>query len=241
MLAFVYEKEWDAEVVVVNDGSTDNTAEIVRRYAEQHAIVRLVENPANHGKGYTVRNGVMNAKGAFLLFTDADLSAPIEEATKLFAALEQGADIAIGSRWVKAELQTHRQSALRQVLGRAFNVYLRVMLRLDFADTQCGFKAFRRNAARTIFPMQRIEGWGFDPEILFLAQKAGMKIAEVPVIWGHDERTRIHPLVDGSRMLMEITRIRWYALSGQYGKAQYGEPKPVKVQKIAAQRQHRRT
>jgi len=217
VLTFVRQQDWDAEVIVVNDGSKDNTAEIARQYARENERLRLLENPGNRGKGYSVRNGVLNARGAFILFTDADLSSPIEEASKLFCALENGADIAIGSRWLKSELQTQRQSVARQVLGRVFNGLLRVLLRLDFKDTQCGFKAFRRNAAQELFPMQRIEGWGFDPEILFLAQRAGFKIAEVPVVWGHDERTRINPLADGTRMVMEMARIRWNAITGKYG------------------------
>ena len=214
---FLRQHEWDAEVVVVNDGSTDDTAMIVRRFAENDGSFRLIQNPGNRGKGYSVRHGVLEARGAIILFTDADLSAPIEEATKLVCALEAGADVAIGSRWMRAELQTQRQSLARQILGRIFNLLLRLLLQLDFADTQCGFKAFRRNAAQAIFPLQRIEGWGFDPEILFLARQAGLKVEEVPVVWGHDDRTRINPAVDGVRMVAEMMRIRWYALTGNYG------------------------
>lgn len=164
-----------------------------------------------------MRNGVLHAAGEIILFTDADLSAPIEEAPKLVSALNDGADIAIGSRWMRSELQTQRQSVARQVLGRVFNGFLQILLRLDFRDTQCGFKAFRRQAAKSLFPLQRIEGWGFDPEILFLARVRGFRVTEVPVLWGHDNGTRIHPLVDGSRMVWEIVRIPWYALTGKYG------------------------
>ena len=217
VLSFIDQFTWDVELIVVNDGSADDTAEIVQRYASKRENVRLLENPGNQGKGYSVRHGILKARGTVILFTDADLSAPIEEAPKLLAALENGADIAIGSRWIRAELQTQRQSLARQVLGRAFNQFLRVLLRLDFKDTQCGFKAFRRNAARAIFPLQRIEGWGFDAEILFLARRLGCKVAEVPVLWGHDERTRISPLADGTRMLAEMMKIRWNALTGLYG------------------------
>ena len=217
VLYFVRQQEWDAEVIVVDDGSRDRTADIVREYGQGNGIVRLVQNPGNRGKGYSVRNGVLNARGRIILFTDADLSSPIEEAPKLLTALETGADIAIGSRWMRSELQTKRQSLARQVLGRVFNLLLRMVLRLDFKDTQCGFKAFRQHAAKTVFPLQKIEHWGFDPEILFLARRAGFKTVEVPVRWGHDNGTRISPLADGSRMVADMLRIRWYSISGKYG------------------------
>ena len=216
VLDFVRQQAWDAEVIVVDDGSRDRTAEIVTEYAQNNPILRLVQNHGNRGKGYSVRNGVLNARGSIVLFTDADLSSPIEEAPKLIAAIEAGADIAIGSRWMRSELQTKRQSVARQVLGRVFNLMLRVVLRLDFKDTQCGFKAFRRRAALAVFPLQRIERWGFDPEILFLADRAGFKTVEVPVRWGHDNGTRINPVADGSRMVADMLRIRWYSIAGKY-------------------------
>jgi dolichyl-phosphate beta-glucosyltransferase len=216
VLDYVRHQEWDAEVVVVNDGSRDNTAEIVREFAERDPVVRLIENPGNRGKGYSVRNGILNARGEVILFSDADLSSPIEETPKLLQALAAGADIAIGSRWLKVELQTQRQSLHRQLFGRVFNLLLRLILGLQFADTQCGFKAFTRRAAQTILPLQRIERWGFDPEILFLARKFGFRVAEVPVIWGHSGGTRIHPLIDGAHMFQEMLRVRWYNFTGKY-------------------------
>jgi dolichyl-phosphate beta-glucosyltransferase len=215
-LAHLARRGWDAEVVVVNDGSCDNTAQIVCDYAGKNSQLRLLENPGNRGKGYSVRNGMLNARGEILLFSDADLSSPIEEAEKLFAVLDQGADIAIGSRWLRSDVQTQRQPLYRQLFGRAFNAMLRLTLGLHFKDTQCGFKAFTRKAANTIFPLQTINRWGFDPELLYLAQKFKFKVVEVPVEWAHREGTQISPLRDGAMMFMEMLKIRWNALSRKY-------------------------
>ena len=200
----------------MNDGSRDNTAQIVRQFAQQYPALRLLENPGNRGKGYSVRNGMLHANGSILLFSDADLSSPIEEAQKLFAAITSGADVAIGSRWVQSSLQTERQPLYRQLFGRIFNLMLRITLSLKFKDTQCGFKAFTRTAAQKIFALQQIERWGFDPELLYLAKKFGFKVVEVPVVWGHSGGTRISPLRDGTRMFLEMLRVRWNALTGKY-------------------------
>jgi len=216
VLAHIAARGWDAEVIVVNDGSRDNTVETVRRFLEANPKLRLVENPGNRGKGYSVRNGMLLARGEVLLFTDADLSSPIEEADKLFDAIQGGADLAIGSRWMRSELQTQRQPLYRQFFGRIFNLLLRLTLGLKFKDTQCGFKAFTRESARAIFPLQRIERWGFDPELLYLATRFGFRVAEVPVAWAHSEGTRISPLRDGLRMFGEMVKIRWNALTGKY-------------------------
>jgi dolichyl-phosphate beta-glucosyltransferase len=216
VLSYIALHGCDAEVIVVNDGSRDNTADIVREMAINHPALHLVENPGNRGKGYSVRNGMLHAQGRVVVFSDADLSSPIEEVPKLLQAISQGADIAIGSRWLRAELQTQRQPLHRQLFGRIFNLMLRLTLGLQFKDTQCGFKAFRRRAVQTIFPLQRIERWGFDPEILFLARRFGFTVQEIPVAWGHVGDARIHPLIDGSRMVMEMLRVRWYDLTGKY-------------------------
>ena len=218
VVACIRKRHWNAEVVVVDDGSRDRTAEIVRAYASDHPEVRLLQNPGNHGKGYSVRNGLLHSFGEIVMFTDADLSAPIEEAEGLFAAIAAGADIAIGSRWLDRARQTIRQPLYRQFFGRCFNAVTRAVMGLSFADTQCGFKAFTRAAAQTVFQLQTIERWGFDPEILFIALKRGYRIQEVPVSWAHDERTRISYLKDGMRMLEDIAIVRWNALLGRYSK-----------------------
>jgi len=222
VLAFVSERGWDAEVIAVDDGSRDDTAEIILGYSRKDSRLRLLQNPGNRGKGYSVRNGMLQAQGDILLFSDADLSSPIEEADKLVAAIAEGADIAIGSRWLLSDLQTQRQPPYRQLFGRIFNLLLRITLGLNFKDTQCGFKAFTRRAAMAIFPLQQIERWGFDPELLYLAKQFGFRVAEIPVKWAHREGTRIDPLRDGPKMLLEMLRIRWNALSGKYREAATG-------------------
>lgn len=216
IFAHAVQRGWNAEVIVVNDGSSDDTAAIVLAQAARCPGVKLIENPGNRGKGYSVRNGMLHAHGDVLLFSDADLSSPIAEADKLFAAIADGADIAIGSRWLNTELQTRRQPLYRQFFGRIFNLALRLILGLHFKDTQCGFKAFNRRAAQTLFPLQRIERWGFDPELLYLAKRLGFKVREVPVEWAHREGTRINPFLDGLHMLIEVFRVRWNALTGKY-------------------------
>jgi dolichyl-phosphate beta-glucosyltransferase len=216
IFAYAERSGWQCEVIVVNDGSDDDTAQIIKQYAVRHPNLSLLENPGNRGKGYSVRNGMMHAHGDMLLFSDADLSSPIAEAEKLFTAIKSGADVAIGSRWLKTELQIQRQPLYRQLFGRIFNLLLRVVLGLKFKDTQCGFKAFTRGAAGTLFPLQRIERWGFDPELLYLAKRFRLSVQEVPVEWSHREGTRINPLRDGMRMFVEVLRIRWNALSGKY-------------------------
>jgi dolichyl-phosphate beta-glucosyltransferase len=216
VLRCVHERDWSAEILVVNDGSTDRTAAIVQELAELHPEVRLLNNPENRGKGFSVRQGVLQAVGDMVMFTDADLSAPMEEAERLFEALRQGADIAIGSRWLERERQTLKQPLYRQFFGRCFNAITRLVMGLPFADTQCGFKALHRPVAQTIFQLQRIERWGFDPELLFIALKRGYTIREVPVTWGHDQRSRLSYLKDGLKMLEEIAYIRWEAFGGAY-------------------------
>jgi glycosyltransferase involved in cell wall biosynthesis len=216
VVAAVRKYGWRAEVVVVNDGSTDETAALVKSFAKTAPEVRLMENPGNRGKGYSVREGLLHALGDVVMFSDADLSAPIDEAEALFAAIHAGADIAIGSRWLATSRQTHKQPLYRQIFGRCFNMLTRAVMRLPYADTQCGFKAFTRDAAQTVFQLQTIERWGFDPEILFIARKRGLKVAEVPVSWAHDARSRISYLRDGLQMLKELCIVRWNAMTGRY-------------------------
>lgn len=217
VVAYLHTKMDRAEVIVVDDGSTDATAHVVRDYGQKCAALRLVSNGRNRGKGFSVRHGMLEAQGQIALFSDADLSTPIEEADKLLAAVrEQGYDAAIGSRAIDRNLIQVHQSAIREQAGIFFNRLVRWILGIDFVDTQCGFKAFRRERSLLIFEQQRIERFGFDPEILFLATRNGLRVAEIPVRWSHDSATKVNVLADGVRMFLELLLIRWNAIRGFY-------------------------
>lgn len=207
-----------SEVIVVDDGSTDNTAQAVSALAEIIPNLSLVSNNRNRGKGFTVRHGMLEARGRIALFTDADLSAPIEELQKLLTALES-ADVAIGSRAVDRRLIEIHQSRAREIAGILFNWIMRLLIGLPFEDTQCGFKAFTMPESRIIFEQQRILDFGFDPEILFLAKRHKLRAVEVPVRWSHDPRTKVRVFRDSARMLLDLFCIHWNALLGRYPRA----------------------
>jgi glycosyltransferase involved in cell wall biosynthesis len=205
----------ETEVIVVDDGSTDRTADVANSFRGEIQRLRVVANETNRGKGYSVRHGMTEARGRIVLFTDADLSAPIDEADKLLAALADH-DVAIGSRALDRSLISVRQSLFREYAGIVFNFIVRFILRLPFVDTQCGFKAFRRERCRVIFRQQRIERFGFDPELLYLARHHGLSAAEIPVRWAHSPATKVSMLRDSLQMFADIFIIRWNALSGRY-------------------------
>ena len=207
----------DFEILVVDDGSRDSTAAVAERFCRDHPEARLLRNPGNRGKGYSVRHGMLKACGEWILFTDADLSAPIAEYDKLMeAAARQGAAVAIGSRALDRSLIGVHQPRRREWAGRIFNVLMRLLVGLPFRDTQCGFKLFRRDAARAVFSRQRIERFGFDVEILYLARKLGFKTVEVPVRWNHAEGTRVSMFRDSLDMFLDLLRVRWWWRRGLY-------------------------
>lgn len=210
ILAWIAQRNFSfCEVIVVDDGSRDQTAAIVKNLAKAHSSVRLLSNPGNRGKGYAVRHGMLKAEGEWILYTDADLSAPIDKFEKLSrAAFENNAAVAIGSRAVDRSLVVVHQPALRELSGRCFNLVMRLVTGLPFRDTQCGFKLYRADAAREIFSRQRQDGFSFDVEDLLIAHKLGIKTVEVPVRWANVEGTKVG-LHQGVKSFVDLLKIRW--------------------------------
>ena len=203
---------WEfSEIVVVNDGSRDCTAAIARQ-----AGARVLENPGNRGKGYSVRHGMLEAQGDWTLFTDADLSSPIDELEKLWCAVESaGARAAIGSRALDRSLIGVHQPFFRENMGRLFNLAMRIATGLPYRDTQCGFKLFETAAAREIFRRQRLDGFGFDVEVLYIASRLGYRTLEVPVQWNDVAGTKVS-LWRGLKAFLDPLEVRWNGLTGKY-------------------------
>jgi glycosyltransferase involved in cell wall biosynthesis len=205
------------EILVVDDGSTDGTAARAEAFAASHPNVRVLRNPGNRGKGYAVRNGMLEARGDWRLFTDADLSSPIEEVEKLVGAVrDRHAGVAIGSRALDRSLISVHQPPYREIAGKFFNLVMRLAVGLPFRDTQCGFKLFSREAAEAAFSRQLLERFGFDVEVLLIARLHGFHIEEVPVKWAHVEGTKVSTW-NGAQSFLDLLVIRWNRLSGKYG------------------------
>ncbi|TAE22342.1 MAG: glycosyltransferase family 2 protein [Candidatus Kapaibacterium sp.] len=182
---------YDVEILVVNDGSKDATSEIVRTWEHQWSAVRLVEQPQNAGKGAAVRRGMLEARGEFCIFSDADFSTPVQETARLLEQLRTSADVCIGSRGIDTSLVKKHQPKYREMLGKAVNMVVQSFFIAGITDTQCGFKGFRREAAQAIFSRAQLNGWMFDLEALYIASKLGFRIVEIPVEWFNDERTTV--------------------------------------------------
>jgi len=203
---------WEfAEIVVVDDGSRDGTAELARS-----AGARVLRNPGNRGKGYSVRHGMLDARGDWSLFSDADLSTPIEELEKLWTAMERSqAQAVIGSRDLDRSLIGVRQPVFREFSGRVFNLVMRTVTGLPFRDTQCGFKLFETAAAREIFRRLRVERFGFDVEVLYIARRLGYRAVEVPVRWNDVAGTKVH-MLSGVAAFLDPLKVRWNGMTGKY-------------------------
>jgi glycosyltransferase involved in cell wall biosynthesis len=213
------QSEWSfREILVVDDGSTDRTVEEAIGFSNGNPNIRVLRNPGNRGKGFSVRHGMLEARGEWLLFSDADLSTPIEELDKLWCTVQQRrVDVAIGSRALNRSLIGIHQPGFRETAGKFFNFVMRMVTGLPFADTQCGFKIFRAEAAREVFARQRLERFGFDVEILFIAHKLGFTAAEVPVRWNHADGSKVG-MFTGLRAFAELAEIRINNLMGRYAR-----------------------
>lgn len=212
--AFVAAQDYPIEVIIVNNNSSDATPQIARAFAEEHPYARVLDEP-RQGKGAAVRTGMMAAQGAYLFACDADFSMPAEEIAKFMPPVLSGYDVAIASREAPGARRIG-EPYHRHLMGRVFNFIVRLLAVPRIQDTQCGFKCFRREAARDIFPRQTITGWGFDVEVLFIALRRGYKVVEVPITWYYRAQSRIHPLRDSVTMLMEVLRVRWNGWRGVY-------------------------
>ena len=220
---FLRRQPYAAEVLVVENGSTDGTSEAVKAYATEHVtpeepfVVRLLHS--EKGKGNAVRHGVLSGKGEYLLISDTDLAVPIEETTRFLPPAQEvsGYGIAIASREVPGAVR-HGEPAYRHMMGRVFNSLVRWLAVPDIHDTQCGFKCFSRRAARSVFPLQRIDGWGFDVEVLYIARRHGIRIVEVPVDWYYGDDSRVRPVQDTINMVMDLVQIRRNGRAGVYDK-----------------------
>ena len=199
---------YDFDVLVVSDGSTDGTARVVQEFASSHPRFALLAYEPNRGKGYAVRRGVLEAKGDLILFCDADLATPQEETEKLLEHMRAGADVAIGSRPLRESRLEVRQPWFREMLGRMFNKAVQMLAIRGIDDTQCGFKMFRREAAREIFSRCKLDGFSFDFEALLIAHDLGYRIDEVPIRWAHQEGSKVVLMRDGPRMLRDLVKLR---------------------------------
>jgi glycosyltransferase involved in cell wall biosynthesis len=214
---YMASRPFTSELLLVDDGSSDRTPDLLRQFQSLWPETRILRNEVNRGKGFSVRRGVLAAQGDFILFTDADLSAPIEEADKLLGVIESpAADAAVGSRALDRTLIGVHQPWPREFAGRCFNFLVRVLTGLGIHDTQCGFKLFRRASTRRAFELQRVERFGFDPEVLFLIQRLGGKIVEVPVRWNDNPATKVRFWRDATRMFFDLVALRWRAANRRF-------------------------
>lgn len=211
-------KEDEFEIIIVDDGSTDTTLDIIKEFRRNKDNISYVTYKENKGKGHAVRKGILHSSGSFVLFSDADQSCPIEEIEKISGALHDGYDIALGSRGLRDSNILVYQPFYRRTMGKIFNLLVQILVMRGIKDTQCGFKIFTKKAAKKIFSLCIIDGFSFDVEALYIGRKLGFKSKEVPVTWINSEASRVHPLKHSFLMIKEILQVRWNALRGRYDK-----------------------
>lgn len=216
ILAFLSTRPYTSELIVVLDGGAPGAASEIASVVGDRADVTVLDNVQNRGKGYSVRRGIAASRGEYVLFADADLSLPIEDADRFLAELERGAALAIGSRAVAGASERGEQQRLRQSMSRVFNAVVRAVAVPGMRDTQCGFKAFRGDVARPLFAVQRIDGFGFDVEILRIAQSRGYRIVEVPVACEYHPSSSVRQVRHAAMMLIDLSRIVWHDWRGHY-------------------------
>lgn len=217
LLKQVQRRFQDYEIIVVDDGSIDSTAEIVRKFSKKNEHVKLIRYQQNMGKGFAVRTGVLEASKDYILFCDADLSTPFRELRKLLKAIDEGCDIAIGSRAIRESRILERQPIYRVLMGKTFNKIVQLLAFSGIKDTQCGFKCFKASVAQEIFRICRVNGFSFDVETLYLGRKKGYSIKEIGVLWRNDKQSRVHPVFHSLQMFRDLLVIRFWDLCGYYG------------------------
>lgn len=205
VLNYFSDTDYLVEVIVVDDGSTDKTADVVQSFGGH---VKLFSYCRNRGKGAAVRYGMLTSTGDYRVFSDADLSTPIYEIEKILDRLKEGADVCIGSRALEPSLIKKHQPFYREFMGKTFNKFVQMLIMKGIEDTQCGFKGFTAESAKFLFSRSKIDGFSFDVEILYLAQKAKMKIEQVSIEWYNDQRTKVHPVRDSFNMFIELLKIK---------------------------------
>lgn len=216
VLAFLDSRPYESEVIIVLDGGRPGAADEIARAANGRPAIVVLDNGRNRGKGFSVRRGVAASRGDYVLFADADLSLPIEGTDRFLEALDKGAELAIGSRALDESAERGVRQPMRHWLGRAFNWVVQRTALPGLRDTQCGFKAFSGQVARKLFRVQRIDGFGFDVEILYIARRTGHSIVEVPVSCEYHSSSSVRRFRDGASMLGDLIAIRWNDWRGRY-------------------------
>lgn len=216
VIDYLKTKNYTHEIIVVDDGSNDGTSQLIKKLASQESNLSLLENKINEGKGFSVRRGMLAARGDLIIFMDADNATPFDQITLFLEKIKEGYDAVIASRYLKDSKILKKQGLFRRLMSRGGNLLFRIVLGLQLTDTRCGFKLFKKEAAKKIFSLQRLKRWGFDTEILLIAKINNLRVGELPVSWYDKKRGKIKPLRDSINSMIEIFKIKCNALRGRY-------------------------